>query len=215
MVHYVPVMLKCEGQNCLIIGGGPVAERKVEPLLAAGAAVHIISPYITERLYDLADSKKVRWTRREYEEGDLKEAFLVYAATNDLEVNEAIGLEANKLGILVNVVSRGEAGTFINPAVFRRGRLTVAVSTSGAGPLAVKEICGHLEDQLGDEVEPYLEFLYTMRSAIKERVHSSSARQRLLRKIHELDILQDIKRGIYIPWSPEQIQLWISHNQEE
>ncbi|WP_422660151.1 precorrin-2 dehydrogenase/sirohydrochlorin ferrochelatase family protein [Paenibacillus sp. EC2-1] len=215
MNSYVPVMLKCEGRNCLVIGGGAVAERKVESLLAAGASIHIISPSISSRLYDLVLSKMIQWTAKNYEDGDLNSAFLVHAATNDPKVNEAVALEANRLGILVNVASSGESGTFINPAVIRRGRLTVAVSTSGAGPLAVKEICSHLDEQLDDGVEPYLDFLYTMRTAVKERVRTSPARQKLLRKIHEIDILQDIKQGSYIPWSPEQIQLWISHNQED
>ncbi|MFC7678076.1 bifunctional precorrin-2 dehydrogenase/sirohydrochlorin ferrochelatase [Paenibacillus sp. GCM10028914] len=215
MAYYVPVMLNCEGRNCLIIGGGQVAERKVESLLAAGASLHIISPILTERLLQLAESERIRWTRREYADGDLKDAFLVHAATNDVQVNEAIALEADRLGVMVNVASRGESGSFINPAVIRRGRLTLAVSTSGAGPLAAKEICGRLEEQLGEEVETYLEFLYRMRSAVKEQIESPSMRRKILRKIHEIDILQDIQRGSYIPWSPEQIEHWIIHNQEE
>lgn len=215
MVHYVPVMLNCEGQTCYIIGGGAVAERKAESLLAAGASVHIISPHLGEGLFRLAESGEVHWMCREYKDGDLLGAFLVHAATDDPKVNEEVAAEARKRGVLVNVASSGETGTFINPAVIKRGRLTVAVSTSGAGPLAAVDICRTLEEQLGDELEPYLEFLYTMRRAVKEQVHSPSARRKILRKIHEIDILQDIRRGSYTPWSPEQIQRWISHNQEE
>ncbi|SMF89266.1 precorrin-2 dehydrogenase / sirohydrochlorin ferrochelatase [Paenibacillus uliginis N3/975] len=215
MVHYVPVMLNCEGQTCMIIGGGLVAERKVDMLLAAGALVHIISPLISESLLQLVDSDQIEWTSREYRDGDLKGAFLVHAATDVPTVNEAIAAEARQLGVMVNVASSGESGNFINPAVMKRGRLTVAVSTSGAGPLAAVDICSRLEKQLGDEFEPYLEFLYTMRCAVKKEVSSVSVRRKLLRKIHEIDILQDIRRGSYTPWSPEQIQQWISHNQEE
>lgn len=215
MVHYVPIMLNCKGKTCMIIGGGLVAERKVDTLLGAGALVHIISPLISERLLHLVNSGQIQWTCREYKDGDLKGVFLVHAATDVPAVNESVAAEAHRFGVLINVSSNGESGNFINPAVMKRGRLTVAVSTSGAGPLAAMELCNRLEEQLGDEFEPYLEFLYNMRSAIKREVLSPSERQRILRKIHELDILQDIRRGSYTPWSPEQIRQWINHNQEE
>ncbi|WP_054956394.1 precorrin-2 dehydrogenase/sirohydrochlorin ferrochelatase family protein [Paenibacillus dakarensis] len=215
MAHFVPVMLNCEGQKCLVIGGGKVAERKIRALLDAGALVHIISPDLSEWLHQLSGSGQVQWICRPYEPGDIKGAFLVHAATNDPEVNEMVALEARKLGVLVNVSSSGESGTFMNPAVIRRGRMTVAVSTSGAGPLAAKRICRRLEEQLGDEMEEYLEFLYTLRSAVKEQIESGSERRKILRKIYEVDILQDIERGSFTPWTSEQIQLWISHNREE
>ncbi|WP_106768521.1 precorrin-2 dehydrogenase/sirohydrochlorin ferrochelatase family protein [Paenibacillus faecalis] len=215
MIRYVPIMLNCDEQTCLIIGGGLVAERKVDTLLGAGAQIHIISPVLSEKLLQRVDSGQIEWTAREYREGDLTGAFLVHAATDVPEVNELVAREARRLGILVNVASSGESGTFINPAVMKRGRLTVAVSTSGAGPLAAMDVCNHLEELLGDEFEPYLEFLHTMRSAVKKEIASPSARRKILRKIHEIDILQDIRRGTYTPWSPEQIQQWISYNREE
>ncbi|KKO51325.1 precorrin-2 dehydrogenase/sirohydrochlorin ferrochelatase family protein [Paenibacillus sp. DMB20] len=215
MVQYVPVMLNCEGKSCLIIGGGPVAERKAETLIEAGAAVHIISPNLSGRLISLAEEGVVRWTCREYREGDLEGAFLVYAASFPPEVNGKVAAEARRLGIMVNVASDGESGDFISPAVLRRGRLTVAVSTAGAGPAAAVNLCRRLEEELGDEFEMYLDFLHELRVAVKEKVRSQTARRKLLRKIVEIDILQDIRRGDFIPWSPEQIDQWITHNQEE
>lgn len=215
MVRYVPVMLNCEGKNCLIIGGGPVAERKAETLVEAGADVHIVSPKLSGRLIAMAEEAVARWTCREYKEGDLEGAFLVYAASSSPEVNGRVAAEARRLGIMVNVASEGEAGDFISPAVLRRGRLTVAVSTAGAGPAAAVNLCRRLEEELGDEFEVYLDFLHELRAAVKEKVQSPTARRRLLRKIVEIDILQDIRRGDFVPWSPDKIDRWITHNQEE
>ena len=156
--HYVPVMLNCRGRLCLIVGGGKVAERKAVTLLNAGAVVHIVSPLLrSEKLQRLESEKTLRWTKRKYQSDDLIGAFMVHAATDDSKLNLQIAEDANRLGVLVNVASNGEAGTFINPTG-ATGRLTLAVSTSGAGPMAAREIRDELEDQFGPEYEDYLDF---------------------------------------------------------
>ena len=83
---------------------------------------------------------------------------MVHAATDDAKLNLKIAEDADRLGVLVNVASDGEAGTFINPTVLRRGRLMLAVSTSGAGPMAARDIRDELEERFGPEYEDYLDF---------------------------------------------------------
>lgn len=119
--HYVPVMLNCRGRLCLIVGGGKVAERKAVTLLNAGAVVHIVSPLLrSEKLQRLESEKTLRWTKRKYQSDDLIGAFMVHAATDDSKLNLQIAEDANRLGVLVNVASNGEAGTFINRRSLRR-----------------------------------------------------------------------------------------------
>lgn len=158
MVNYFPVMLDLQGQRVVVIGGGAVAERKVGPLLEAGAAVTVVSPSLTERLSEFAEKGMLIWISYPYAPGDLEGAFLVYAASSDAAVNEAVAREAKALGLPVNVASHAEAGNFITPGVLRRGRLTVAVSTSGAGPGVAAKITEQVAEMLGEEYEPYLDF---------------------------------------------------------
>lgn len=213
---YVPVLLNCRGRSCLIIGGGKVAERKALTLLNAGASVHIVSPVLRSKTLErLAHEKVLQWTERKYRPDDLDGAFLVHAATDDTTLNLKIAEDANSLGVLANVASNGGAGTFINPTVMRRGRLTLAVSTSGAGPMVSQDIRERLEEQFGPEYEDYLDFLYEMRSRIREEVESDDVRQRLLRKVYHMDVLGEIRRGGYVPWDSDKIKLWIENNQEE
>lgn len=209
-------MLNCEGRLCLIIGGGKVAERKASALLEAGARLHLISPELrSSRLAEWAESGIIQWTARAYREGDLNGAFLVHAATNQLAVNATIAEDANRLGILVNVASDGGSGSFTNPAVLRRGRLTLAISTSGAGPLASVTIKEQLDRQFGDEYEEYLDFLYMMRAAIRNQVESPEERKGLLQKLYRMNKLEDIRRGDYTSWNPEKIKQWIAQHREE
>ena len=215
MTRYLPIMLDCEGQPIVVIGGGVVAERKVSGLLEAGAVVRVISPTLTDTLFSLAKKGLMTWHDRSYAPGDLRGAFLVYAATNDRAVNEEVVMEACRLGIPVNVASHAEAGNFISPGVVRRGRLTVAVSTSGAGPLAAAKIKSVLEEALDAAYEPYLDFVHTMRTRIKEKEPSAEVRGRLLRKLGTLDVLNEMRDGSFIAWSPEDMDAWIADHRAE
>ncbi|WP_248549653.1 precorrin-2 dehydrogenase/sirohydrochlorin ferrochelatase family protein [Paenibacillus odorifer] len=215
MTRYLPIMLDCEGQPCVVIGGGVVAERKVSGLLEAGAAVKVISPSLTDPLDSLAEKGLLIWMDRTYAPGDLRGAFLVYAATNDRAVNEEVARESRRLGIHVNVASHAEAGNFITPGVVRRGRLTVAVSTSGAGPLEATKIKNVLEKALDAAYEPYLDFVHAMRTRIKEKEPSAEVRGRLLRKLGALDVLNEMSKGTFIAWSPEDMDAWIAEQRVE
>lgn len=214
MPNYLPILLDCEGRHCIAIGGGVTAERRIHSLLEAGAAITMISPDVTEGLAILAEKGRLIWLKRHYAPGDIRGAFLVYAATDDDAVNEQVAQEARSQGILVNVVSRSEAGSFITPGVLRRGRLTVAVSTSGSGPGAAIRVKRQLEELLGEEYEPYLDFLYYMRKEIKRRETDAGIRRRLLRRLEGLNVLKEIREGTFIEWSPEVIDAWIADNRE-
>ena len=215
MTVYLPIMLDCNGQRCLVVGGGTVAERKVLGLLEAGAQVTLVSPTLTDILATLAEEKALTWISRLFAPGDSQGAFLVYAASNDHELNKTVAQEARGLDIPVNVASAAEWGSFITPGVVRRGRLTVAVSTSGAGPHVAAEIRGLLEETLGMEYGPYLDFLHHMRTEIKQREASPEIRSRLLHQLSEVDVLNKIRQGTFIEWSPEDVDTWIAHHREE
>ncbi|SEU17823.1 bifunctional precorrin-2 dehydrogenase/sirohydrochlorin ferrochelatase [Paenibacillus sp. NFR01] len=212
--HYLPVMLDVRSRLVVVVGGGRIAERKIGGLLEAGAAVQVVSPALTAQLALWAEEGALDWIGRGYAPGDLHGAFLVYAASGDAAVNEAVAEEAHGLGLPVNVASRAAAGSFITPGVLRRGRLTVAVSTSGAGPAAAAQITALLAETLGEEYEPYLEQLYALREAVKRSEPAGERRERLLGRLKELDLLGEIRKGSFAPWSAERIAEWIEANRE-
>jgi precorrin-2 dehydrogenase/sirohydrochlorin ferrochelatase len=209
MVKYIPIMLDCEDRPCLVVGGGMIAERKTKALLEVQAKVTVISPKLTHGLFVLYKSGHIRWEQRDFKDGDTSGYWIVHATTNQDVVNESIAEEAKGNAIPVNVASDAGAGSFINPAVMRRGRLTIAVSTLGAGPAVASSICNTLAEQYGEEYEIYIDFLYRMRTEIKKRVASSIQRGKLLRKLARYHILEDIQQGTFKEWSEEEIQIWI------
>src|SRR5260370_25519762 len=129
---FIPIFLQVEAKPCLVVGGGEVAARKAQALLAAGASVTVISPQVTVALAEEAESGRISLLPRVYREGDMAGHLLVYAATNDPELNRHLFEEARRLNILINVADAPDYCSLIAPSAIRRGPLPVAISTARA-----------------------------------------------------------------------------------
>jgi siroheme synthase-like protein len=143
-----PIFLDVRGVPVIVIGGGPVAERKARALVAGGARVTVIAPEATEAIRAWADANQVRLELRGYEHGDLAGARLAYAATDDEATNQAVREEATSRRVWLNVADRPESCDFFAPAVVRRGRVMVAISTGGASPALAARLRETLEAEL-------------------------------------------------------------------
>ena len=166
---YYPIFLNIKGKRCVVVGGGQVALRKVERLLDGGANVFVISPIPHPEIKKLSKQKAIHLIQRDYKAGDLKDAVITLACTDVKEVNRKVADEAKKAGILVNVADDPEPSDFIIPSFFRRGNLTVAVSTSGKSPALARKIRMKLEKSFGEEYASLLSLIGEVRSTLKEK----------------------------------------------
>lgn len=166
-IPYYPIFLNIQGKNCVVVGGGKVALRKVKMLLDCGANVTVISPKFLPELYRLAENEDIHLIHRDYEIGDLEDATIVIAATDGKKINQRVADEAKTIGALVNVVDDLDHSEFIVPAFFRRGELTIAVSTSGMSPALAKKIRTILEQIFGEEYASLLSLVKEVRSELK------------------------------------------------
>ncbi|NOU96000.1 bifunctional precorrin-2 dehydrogenase/sirohydrochlorin ferrochelatase [Paenibacillus sp. LMG 31456] len=197
---YYPLMLDIIGKPCVIIGGGAVAQRKAESLIEAGARITLISPACTEQLEEWARVGHVTILKKQYQAGmpELREALLIFAATNQAEINAAVRLEAESMGKLVTVADDSERSGFIVPAVVRRGKLVISVSTAGASPAVAKRVRHELEKTYGEEYEVYLELLHELRVLIKEKVRDTVDRQVIYKSMLEWELLGWIRSGGFV-----------------
>ena len=166
---YYPLMLNLQGKKCVVVGGGHVALRKVKMLLDCGADVTVVSQKPHLGMAKLFEKKAIRLIHRDYEVGDLMDAALAVASTDVREINRTVAHEAKRLGILVNVVDDPRLSSFILPSFFRRGNLTIAVSSAGTSPALARKIRSNLEKSLGKEYTTLLLLISEVRSALKER----------------------------------------------
>jgi len=171
---YYPIFIELTERRCLVIGGGAVAERKVEELLAVGAHVTVISPTIAEGLRDLLAQGSICHVERAYEEGDLAGCELVFAATDDPEINAAAFREARSRRIWINSADDPAHCDFILPGVIRRGDLAVAVSTGGASPAATRAIREELEDYFTADYARFVQVAGEARRQLREKSVSVS-----------------------------------------
>ncbi len=188
---YYPVSLQLEGRPCVVVGGGPVAERKVMNLLAAGARVTVITPEATSAIVALAETHEVIHHRREYRPGDLCGTFLAIAATDDPELQVAVAADADAERVLLNVVDRPALCSFIVPAVLRRGLVTVAVSTGGASPILARRLRDDVSKHVGAE---YGRFARIM-GALRERLAPGPARGQLFDALVHSPMLEHLREG--------------------
>jgi siroheme synthase-like protein len=141
------VALVLAGRPVLVVGGGPVAARKVAGLRAAGAAVTVVAPDIRP---EIEADPGVTVARRPYRAGDAARFRLVVTATGVPAVDRAVAAEAEAAGVWCNSADDPEACTFLLPAVHRDGAVTLAVSTAGSSPA----LAGWLRDRAAAALAP-------------------------------------------------------------
>lgn len=124
---HFPLFLDLTGKSVVVVGGGAIAHRRVETLMAFGARVTVVTPEWRQAVVSGVD-----WKPRPYAIGDLEGAVLAVAATDSRAVNRAVGEEARARNIPVSVADCAEECTFFFPAVCRSGGLVAGVVGDGS-----------------------------------------------------------------------------------
>ncbi len=192
---FIPLFLQVEGKPCLVVGGGEVATRKLGPLLDAGARVTVISLKVTDEIERLAQAQRIALRRRSYREGDIADYHLVYAATDDRNLQRHLSEEASRLNIPINVADAPAFCSFIAPSVIRRGRLQIAISTTGASPAFARRLRQRIEQSLGDEIEVLLELTAGIKTWLKRREPDRDLRARKLNALAASELESALRRG--------------------
>lgn len=192
---YYPICVNLKGKNCLVVGGGEVAERKVESLLQAGGSVRLVSPEVTPAISQWARQGKIKWVRRAFQPTDFKGVFLAVAATDNPPLHNRIFQICQKKNILLNVVDVPARCNFIVPAVVRRGSLMLAVSTNGASPGLSKKIRQKLEKVFGEEYSIFLRWMEEARPKLVKRIPTQQGRKKLFERLIDSPVLKLLAQG--------------------
>ena len=195
MNAYYPLFADLGGRRCVVVGGGLVAQRKVTTLLGFGAQVTVVSPVVTRRLAAYARQGKIRHARRVFRPADLRGAWLVYAATDDARINALVSRTTRQRRIFANIVDQTPLCSFIAPAIFRRGPLTVAVSTAGSSPSLAKKLRSEIGQRIGREYGPMLRLLANLRGVAKRHLPSYRDRKRYFDQLVHGDVFTLVRRG--------------------
>ena len=181
-VNYYPINLNLKNKECLVIGAGRVAERKVRRLLECGAQVSVIAPLVTPRLKALAGKKKITFKKRRVNLRDLNGAYLVISAASDRKINSTVSSYCRRKGILINVVDSPKECSFILPSVLKRGNLVIAISTDGISPALSKKIRQDLGRRFGAEYAKLLRIMAKLRPEALKKIKNPGLRKAFFKK---------------------------------
>ncbi len=195
---YFPFFVDIEGQDCLIVGGGNVAYRKVMVLADYGPRIRVIAPEMEQELTELKErlgregkEERLSLICRRFEDKDLEGADFVVAATEDEELNRRISVLCRERKIPVNVVDVQEECSFIFPALVREEDITVGISTGGSSPTIAQYLKARFRKALPEGFGRLAAELGTYRGMVKEQVADISVRTKIFRKMVD----EGISRG--------------------
>ena len=167
-MKYLPIFYQLKDRSCIVVGAGGIAARKADLLNQSGARVTVISPELGDEMAMFHQQGKIDWLERDYQLGDLADAWLVIASTNNSAVNESVAAEAESLKIPCNVVDSGDIGSFIMPSIINRDPVQIAVSTGGASPVLARLIRTNLESCTPSAYGKLAKLVEKYRSAVKK-----------------------------------------------
>jgi precorrin-2 dehydrogenase/sirohydrochlorin ferrochelatase len=153
------MFMKLSGKQCLVVGAGKVGEPKIDGLIDTGARIHVVAIAAGGRVREWADAGKIELELRTFSKNDLDGKFLAVVATASRSLNELIYCEAQRRGVMCNVVDVPAYCDFFYPAVVRRGDLQIAISTAGQSPSLAQKLRQQLERQFGDGYTAWVEQL--------------------------------------------------------
>ena len=193
-MKYYPVFMDINNRPCLVVGGGAVGVRKAKRLKKCGARVTVVSKQVDDACRSLTD-QGICVDKKKYTAADIKGMFMVFAATDNAELNRRVKSDANAAGILCNVADAAEHSDFILPSTVRQGNLTLAISTGGASPAMAKKIRQALSDQFGPEYARMIELMGAVREKLLASGHAPDDHKKDFHALIEKGMLNGIKNG--------------------
>jgi len=176
-LDFFPVFMDLGGRDCLVVGGGNVAARKVSLLVRAGARVEVVAPQLCEKLAVQRDAGTITHSAREFEEADVEGKALVIAGTSQEDVNRRVSEFAKAGNIPVNVVDCPELCSFIVPSIINRSPVQVAVSSGGASPVLARLLRARLESYVPAAYGHLAKLVASFRAKVKQRFSSVEQRR--------------------------------------
>ncbi len=176
-MDYLPVFMNVRGSNCLVVGGGPVALRKIHLLQRVGARILVLAPELCPEVEALVDEQAARLTSAPYHPELLAGMQIVIAATDDRALNRRVSEDCRARHIPVNVVDDPELCSFVTPSIVDRSPVIIAISSGGAAPVLSRILRARLESSIPSALGRLALLAERFRARVKQQL--PGARQRL------------------------------------
>lgn len=194
MRKFYPINLDIQNKNCVVVGGGKVAFRKICGLLKAGANVKIVSPQVCEEVKKLVKLNSVSWICKEFSPEIIEDEIILIAASNDMKVNYQAAQAAMEKKMLVNVIDQ-EGGNFNVPSTINYENLLLTISTGATSPAFSKFVREMLESELNENFSKGLKIVANYRKKSKKLLTDYRMRQDFWRRALTREVWNILKTG--------------------
>ncbi|WP_308561585.1 siroheme synthase CysG [uncultured Klebsiella sp.] len=188
-MDHLPIFCQLRDRDCLLVGGGDVAERKARLLLDAGARLTVNALDFIPQFHVWADSHRLTLVKGEFNPALLNNCWLAIAATDDEAVNQQVSDAAEARRIFCNVVDAPQQASFIMPSIIDRSPLMVAVSSGGTSPVLARLLREKLESVLPLHLGQLAHYAGQLRSRVKKQFATVGERRRFWEKLFVNDRL--------------------------
>ncbi|WP_434582733.1 siroheme synthase CysG [Klebsiella sp. R390] len=182
-MDHLPIFCQLRGRDCLLVGGGDVAERKARLLLDAGARLTVNALAFSPQFQAWADSQMLTLVTAPFDPALLDACWLAIAATDDEDVNQQVSDAAESRRIFCNVVDAPKQASFIMPSIIDRSPLMVAVSSGGTSPVLARLLREKLESLLPLHLGQLAHYAGQLRSRVKKQFATVGERRRFWEKL--------------------------------
>ena len=189
-MSYFPFFMEIKDQNCLVVGGGIVALRKIEKLLPFGVEITVVSPAFCPEIEEMEGITRIC---RRFEKEDINGMLFVIGATDDETVNGEISVLCRERNIPVNIVDDREKCSFFFPALVKKGEFVAGFSTGGGSPLAAQYIRRQVEEAVPDGFDQVVEVLSAVREQVKAEIPDIKKREKVFKEIFALALEKEGK----------------------
>ncbi len=179
-MSYFPFFMEIKDKECLVVGGGTVALRKIEKLLPFGVKITVVSPVFCTEIGEMEGIDRIC---RKFEKNDVEDMLFVIGATDDETVNGEISALCREKNIPVNIVDDPEKCTFFFPALVKQGEFVAGFSTGGGSPLAAQFIRQKMEEAVPEGFDKVVEVLSSVREQVKAEIPDIKKREKIFKQI--------------------------------
>lgn len=196
-MSYFPLFMELKDRDCLVVGGGRVAWRKVKVLKDFDARVSVVAPEIIPEIGELDPDLQIE---REFLDGDVQGRTLVVAATDDAALNQRISRLCQAHSIPVNAVDQIQDCSFIFPAYVKQGEVVAAFSSGGQSPVMTQYLKAQIKPVMTEELGRLAACLGSIRDVVHSSVRTEPARKHLYEELLQL--------GLQKGENPETEEIW-------
>ncbi|NKF51128.1 bifunctional precorrin-2 dehydrogenase/sirohydrochlorin ferrochelatase [Shewanella sp. WXL01] len=186
-MQYFPLFVDTSKLKVLVVGAGDVASRKIDLLARSQVSILVIAPDVSNEIRQYHRQGRIELIEREVLEADINDVDLVYLATANNALNCQLSIIAAQRKIWANVVDNPEYCQFITPSIVDRGKLTIAISTSGAAPVFARTIRAKLEAMLPRSLAPLFDFVATKRQQVQQALPEGKSRRLFWERFFKLN----------------------------